>query len=424
MTHKRNHSALLLLLAGLAVVAAPASADFRSQCPTGNNGSYADNNGDGMIRAADGEIKKPLYPRQVCMHLGAGDGFAVMADGHSQYTFGFSNLTGKPIDQTSAAGMLAAEIPAPTIVLDEEDRFYLTLSNVGMLMRPDLFDPHSVHWHGFPEAAPVFDGVPESSITINMGSILSYFYQVNDPGTYMYHCHVEATEHMAMGMLGNLYVRPKQNRLANNTVLAGGFVHQNGFKYAYNDGDGSTRYDVEAPVQMTSFDGNFHDEHLAVQALPFYLLRDDYPMLNGRGYPDTVNPAALAPSPDNPEGKVSQKVNAIVTAAAGQKILLRISNLSVTKYFTLGTLGLRMKVIGRDARLLRGPDPDGTGPALGKNLYYETNSITLGGGESTDVLVDTAGVAPGTYFLYTTNLNYLANGQEDLGGMLTEIRIQ
>ena len=49
MTHKRNHSALLLLLAGLAVVAAPASADFRIQCPTGNNGSYADNNGDGKV---------------------------------------------------------------------------------------------------------------------------------------------------------------------------------------------------------------------------------------------------------------------------------------------------------------------------------------------------------------------------------------
>ena len=30
---------------------------------------------------------------------------------------------------------------------------------------------------------------------------------------------------------------------------------------------------------------------------------------------------------------------------------------------------------------------------------------------------------PGTYFLYTTNLNFLSNGPEDFGGMMTEITI-
>ena len=44
-------------------------------------------------------------------------------------------------------------------------------------MRPDLFDPHSVHWHGFPNASPVFDGEPMSAISINMGQSLTYFYQ-------------------------------------------------------------------------------------------------------------------------------------------------------------------------------------------------------------------------------------------------------
>ena len=80
-------------------------------------------------------------------------------------------------------------------------------------MRPDLFDPHSVHFHGFPQAASIFDGVPESSATINMGSTFTYYYNIVDglAGTYMYHCHVEATEHMQMGMVGNLYIDPKQN---------------------------------------------------------------------------------------------------------------------------------------------------------------------------------------------------------------------
>ena len=73
-----------------------------------------------------------------------------------------------------------------------------------------------------------------------------------------------------------------------------------------------------------------------------------------------------------------------------------------------------MKVVGKGARILRGADG-------GKNLYYNTNSVTLGGGESADVILDTTGVAPGTYFLYTTNLNYLSNNSEDYGGMMTEI---
>jgi len=83
-----------------------------------------------------------------------------------------------------------------------------------MIMRPDLFDPHSVHFHGFPNASAVFDGLPESAVVINMGATLTYFYNLVEPGTFLYHCHVEATEHMQMGMLGNLYVRPAQNKLA------------------------------------------------------------------------------------------------------------------------------------------------------------------------------------------------------------------
>jgi len=39
------------------------------------------------------------------------------------------------------------------------------------------------------------------------------------------------------------------------------------------------------------------------------------------------------------------------------------------------------------------------------------------------VILDTAGVPPGTYCLYGTNLNQLSNDNEDFGGMMTEIRI-
>ena len=42
---------------------------------------------------------------------------------------------------------------------------------------------------------------------------------------------------------------------------------------------------------------------------------------------------------------------------------------------------------------------------------------------SADVILETTDIASGTYFLYTSNLNYLSNNTEDFGGMMTEIVI-
>ena len=186
-------------LALLLAVTTPVAAAVSGQCP-------GDDNGDGVWTG--GEVQPP---NTVCMHLTAGDGFARMGDGTVLYTFGFHDVTGTPPDQVMSAGMLAAEIAAPTIRVREGQHVYLTLTNVGMVMRPDLFDPHSVHFHGYPNASAIFDGEPMSTLSINMGASLSYYYVAPAPGTYMYHCHVEATEHMQMGMLGNLYVTPLQD---------------------------------------------------------------------------------------------------------------------------------------------------------------------------------------------------------------------
>ncbi len=471
MTKKFLISLLMVLF--LLTAVAPVGAAVLIQCPGDLNGDAVP---DPFLLRRNGtpnpaRPNPDFDPNVKCMHLGAGDGFVTMADGHLQYIFSFNDLTGviddpdTAFDERMDTGMLGATFPAPTITVNEGDKFYLSLTNVGMMMRPDLFDPHTVHWHGFPNASSVFDGVPDASISINMGFTFTYYYNVVEPGTYMYHCHVEATEHMQMGMLGNLYVLPGQDRLPNVTVL-GAYVHTNTGdadvapfgdfpgpgdvdlngngrfdegthdRYAYNDGDGSTRYDVDYPIQIGSFDGNFHDEHLAVQPLPFYYMRDDYPMLNGRGYPDTINPVSLPVpvddrgSPANatmnfPAGNPSQNVSALITASPGQRVLLRISNLSVTRFYTVATPGIPMKIVGFSARLLRGPSPDG-GVTPGINLYYDTNSVTLGGGEALDAILEIPATAAigSTYFFYTTNLNYLNNGIEDFGGMMTEIRIQ
>jgi FtsP/CotA-like multicopper oxidase with cupredoxin domain len=396
--------ASLLLAAALAAPQRPAAAVV-VQCP-------GDTDGDAIPDAADAD------PAVVCKHLTASDGYAVMADGSQLYTFGFHDVTGVPSADAMMAGMLAAQQPAPTIELKEGDKVYLTLTNVGMTMRPDLFDAHTVHFHGFPNAASVFDGVPEASIAINMGSSLTYYYEIVEPGTFIYHCHFEATEHMQMGMLGQLFVKPAQDGQAK------AFRGKTYTRFVYNDGDGSTGYHKAYALQLNSFDRDFHEKHIAIQPLPFAAMRGTHALVNGRGYPDTVSPDPLPAWVDDMgmAGVQAQPMTSLVKlsrATEGTTLLLRLSNVSVTEFFTVTALGLPLRVVGQGARILRGP------PALGaKDLSYEAAAVTLGGGETADVLVDASDVPAGTYFLYTTNLNYLSNGDQDLGGLMTEIVIE
>ncbi len=417
MKRARLFGAVSLALAATLAPWLPASAVVNIQCPCdrNNDGDCLDSVTAGPPSGRYNEAQDAIDMNVQCMHITGGDGFVTMADGRPQYIFGFSDQTGTTAPDVLSNGLLAAAYPAPAIVVDQGKNFYLSLTNVGMVIRPDLFDPHTVHFHGFPQSSTVFDGLPESGIAINQGATLTYYYRLAEPGTFMYHCHVEATEHMQMGMLGNLYVKAAQNGLPDGTNL-NGFIHKTGNQYAYNDGDGSTYYDKEYPLQLGGFDPDFHDASWSVQPLPFALMWDRYPMINGRGYPDTVNPNPL-PAPLENGGIESQVETSLVTATAGQKVLLRLSNLNITATHTLISPSIPLEVVGIDAKELMAAD--------GTKLHYTTNSVTMGGGMSADVILNTAGVPAGEYYLYASNLQYLANNDEatDLGGMMTKIVI-
>ena len=376
-------------------------------------------------------------PNVLCRSVVCGDGHVNMADGSDSYIFGFSDVTNAAEAQIPTRGnptnpdgvpLGGANFSAPTLLAREGQDLYLTLTNTGFRERPDLFDPHTIHYHGFPNAASVFDGEPMASFGINLGSSLTYFYRNEYAGTYMYHCHVEAAEHMQMGMLGNLYVLPRQD---GTHITYGGHDYS---KFAYDDcpaaGDpmcGSTGYDVLYFLQETGFDPNFHAADQTYNRLGFADMEDTYPLLNGRGYPDTVNPDPVFNvngNPSQPIPAVPFRINADGTRSPlaitqGQKLLLRVSSLSTVEFSTLSVLGIPMRIVGQGAQLRRGHTD--VEHDTGVNTSYATNSFTLGGGESVDVMLDTAGVAPGTYFLYTTNLNHLSNNAEDFGGMMTEI---
>jgi FtsP/CotA-like multicopper oxidase with cupredoxin domain len=352
-------------------------------------------------------------------------------------------------------GVMNGNIPAPLMAIDEDDEFFLTLTNVGMIMRPDLFEQHTVHFHGYPNASSFYDGVPDASVAINIGGSFTYYYLAPDAGTYFYHCHITPPEHLQMGMVGQIYVRPRQDRVPAGTSLYSALQMQEGNLrtacnsaadilctnplpavntgvsavatvadggsggYAYNDGDGSTHYDVEYPIQIHGFDPNFHFVGMTFNPEGFTDMKDKYFLLNGRSYPDTVTPGPLATVSADGASHFSQPLPSIFAIPAGRKALLRISDLDVSEYQTLASLGIPMQVIGYNAKLLRDQS--------GNNMYYTTNSITLGGGESLDVILDATDVTKYSkgqvFYLYTPNLDHLSNDAENFGGLMTEIHI-
>jgi len=401
-----NYGGVLSFTVALLMAAPVARSAVLVQCP-------GDDDGDAVIDQTD-----PQRPNAKCMHLVASDGFSNMADGRLQYIFGFKDITGTAPEDAVDQGLLGAQISAPTIELKEGQEFFLSLTNAGFTQRPDLFDGHTVHFHGFPNASSVFDGVPDASIAVNMGATLTYYYNIKEPGTYLYHCHVEAAEHMQMGMIGNLFVRPAQDGQAIEFPPGSGRVYT---KFAYNDGDGSTGYDVELPLQLTGFDPEFHDANMNTQPLPFAAMKDTYALFNGRGYPMTVqdenyydlNPGVAQTenaTPINPNGQNSQPVSSRAEVLSGQRLLVRITNVSTTGFYTVMALGLPMEVVAQGAKELQ--------------EKYRTASVNLGGGESIDVIIDTQGVSPGSYFMYITELNELSNDQQSFGGAMTEIVVK
>ena len=142
------------------------------------------------------------------------------SDGLCGGTTGVSCIDGH-VDprQIMDVGVMNGNIPAPMMAIDEDDEFFLTLTNVGMIMRPDLFEQHTVHFHGYPNASSFYDGVPDASVAINIGGSFTYYYLAPDAGTYFWHCHITPPEHLQMGMVGQIYVRPRQNRVPATTSL-------------------------------------------------------------------------------------------------------------------------------------------------------------------------------------------------------------
>jgi hypothetical protein len=358
------------------------------------------------------------------------------------YIFGFRNITG--LDSTQmAAQKNKAQHSAPLFWVDEyqdslKNEFRVQLTNLGLAQRPDLTDSHTLHWHGFRNVIPYYDGEPTGSVSVPIGRNFTYVFRPRDPGTYMYHCHVEDVEHVHMGMTGPVFVRPKQN---GNTGL-----YPSG-KFAYNDGDGSTGYDREFVMFLSEVWAEAHWADAHIQLPDWSDYHADFSLLNGRVYPYTLAPnAPVDPSVDltkahaipvqrtadgdlvapggHPELQY-QPLSALVTCQPGERVLLRFSNLGFREA-AMTLAGIKMKVIGRDATLMRGRD--------GTDTSYETDTVRIGPGEAFDVMftapnfAGSSGLGYDSYVLYNRRLTDVSNLTPDsaaqgFSGQRTEIRV-
>ncbi|BAS26725.1 multicopper oxidase domain-containing protein [Limnochorda pilosa] len=325
------------------------------------------------------------------LRLGATDGWVRMPDGSSHYIFGFVEITGVP-EKRIWSDRGKAELPGPLVDAGEGDDIYLTLTNLGLPQRPDLDDSHTIHWHGFPNQIPLYDGVPEVSISVPVGRDFTYYFKPQDPGTYMYHCHFEPAEHIQMGMVGPVIVRPALER---DPAYAGR-------KFAYDDP--STEYDREYVVFLMELDPVGHDLVANVQEYDWTDYRPKYWLLNGRAYPDTVE----GESQQLPQ----QPWRTCIRANVGERVLLRFINLGYEEH-AMEILGIPVRIVGLDAQRLRGLG--------GEDLAAWRNVVPISPGQTVDALFTAP--APGQYPFYNRGYHKNVNAGAAPGGMIATVQV-
>lgn len=193
-------------------------------------------------------------------------------------------------------------MPSPPIRVEQGDTVWIVLENTH-------YFPHTIHLHGVDHpfvdsSGEGNDGVPQTSDKFVVpGQSRTYEIRPRQPGTFVYHCHVQTHVHLAMGLVGMFIV--EENR-PNNWVQT------------FNVGGGQVRhpskavleeYDSEYDLHYHGMDKELHriiqqynDPRLIAKAMNRrYDLTDsteDYHILNGRSFPYTLRESIIVAEPD------------------------------------------------------------------------------------------------------------------------------
>ena len=284
-------------------------------------------------------------------HLYTIDGELTFADDTTTYVVGYSTWDDKmgaapePLtDEMKKKLSSRLTVPGPTIRVKLGDHVRVVLHNAGHILCSDhsAFHnvPHTIHFHGLDLIQPM-DGVPDLPLpAITEGKSYAYDFVPDYEGTYMYHCHVDSSTHIMLGMYGALIVEGDTPNMI----------------YGY-------KYDREYTLMYSEMDTKFAE---AIREKGRYNLLDwktDYWLLNGRIFVDNLkNPLSTVNDP-----------NSRIVCHVGETVLLRMLAVGMKHTFAIHPHGYHFTVIGTDGRKFP--------------FAYEKDTLPIVSGERYDVLI-------------------------------------
>lgn len=330
-----------------------------------------------------------------------------------------------------------ASIPSPLIWGKVEDDIYITLINLGMPVA-QLNDAHTIHLHGA-HVATQLDGFPETSFGVPMWMTDSnepidtpptatYYFHPTDPGTMMYHCHVEASEHVQMGMYGALIIYPSKKSLEKAGIRRnkdGEWFYRGvpqpqipptaSYKnFAYNSIH--SYFDKEYIMLLSDIDSEWHESvSIPNNPKPYNAInfKPDFWLINGRAFPHT-----LLPHPQTNKCECDSKFNRInyesyVHVKTGDMFLLRMINMGY-QVVPWHIHGWHFMIIGKDAHLSPFASLAKEPKTNPHELLEHGFTVTIGSGETYDLLLHAEDKRK-------EYLNYIVDGQDEIPSLCCQI---
>lgn len=296
------------------------------------------------------------------------DNLLKMPNGQQIYVFGYTD------DPNGRA-----KVPGPTLTVDEGDTVNVTIVNDKDPTKTKYNadgDGHTIHLHGLDLPSPM-DGDPmvaPAGHSVTQGQSYTYHFVAKYPGTYWYHCHEQAAEHIQMGMYGALVIRPKgePNQAYHNTPA---FYKE--YTFVLSDMDSVGHQIDHDHLYNNGPDMNWANYH------------SNYFLINGKAWPDTM----MDPQ-DNIVGTV------------GQTVLVRLINAGYIVH-SMHSHGFHFQVVGTDGRKLDSP-------------YYK-DTLSIAPGERYDVLFTLDQL--GRFMFHDHIEQNTTNDGAYIGGMTTMITV-
>ncbi|HVO29088.1 MAG TPA: multicopper oxidase domain-containing protein, partial [bacterium] len=285
------------------------------------------------------------------------------------------------------------KVPAPTIRVKVGDEVHVFFHNTGHKHtgpNSQFKDvTHTIHFHGL-DLVQAYDGVPGVPAKmlpervlggVPVGDVYEYKFVATDEGTYSYHCHVDSSTHILLGMYGPFIVEAKEP----NTI------------YGY-------KYDREYTLMLSEMDTT-HNDAIADQGT--------YDMLKWKSNVFLINGRMFSADLKNPLSTIADPAS-VIKAKEGETVLIRFMAMTFNHTFVMHPHAYHMMVVGTDGRKLPAP--------------YWKDTLPISSGERYDVLVPimgkkdkiclSCGLGPGISVMHDHNLmGEASNGKYPKGAL-------